>query len=131
MDNKTRAEKIVSRLVTERCSGDGDYTRLTDLITSQIDEAVREAVDEEYKTNQEHICCRCGQRKCYAEGFAAAREKAAGIAEADKMHGFHIAQQIRKMEAFAQPVDLKSSFEFIGKLNNAFGQAYEKRKDNK
>jgi hypothetical protein len=73
MDTKTRAEKIVG--MAEKYIN-RDRTLFTDFITSQLDEAVREA-----RAECDHEPCDVCIDKFNAQGFAAGREKAAGIAK--------------------------------------------------
>lgn len=68
MTNNKRAEKIVSYQAANHLSWD----KMQDLITSQLDEACEETFDTVSSENYENG---------YVKGFAAAREKAAGIAE--------------------------------------------------
>lgn len=93
MDNKTRAEKIVGFII----DFDGDLIDvvLRDFIISQLDEVVREAYTQGFYE---------GQKGLFQRGFAAVREKAAGIAENYFGKGVNafadtIAERIRKMEA--------------------------------
>lgn len=102
MDNSTKAEKIVN----EYFNGDnGKNTSLYEKILSQLDEAVREALES--KDKKAISCSHCSgtlqsfqakwYRGClcechagtyedaYAKGFADAREKAAGIADQHTM----------------------------------------------
>lgn len=101
MTNHERAEKIADTIIASMgkaisCS-DEDRDWLIEQITSQLDEAVREAFDDGYKTGY-------GDRheaveKIRAEGFASAKQQAAAIAD----HGYYnrayeIAERIRAME---------------------------------
>jgi hypothetical protein len=87
MDTKTRAEKILK--FRGSVEGSIDARKLyIEFITSQLDEAVREA---ENKLRSQILQLALAGREAellkitYAEGFASAREKAAGIAETARM----------------------------------------------
>lgn len=127
MDNKTRAEKIVRDWRTRAFSSVAEsHHCLISSITSQLDEVVREALERRDK--QAISCSHCSgtlqsfQAKWYRgclcechvgtyedafnEGFAAAREKAAGIVEEYRSDSIdwikreqEIADRIRAMEA--------------------------------
>lgn len=72
MDTKTRAEKIIGLMgISEDFY---EREKYIDRITSQLDESVREA-RESLKAEM------MPKTEVYQEGFAAAKEKAAGIAE--------------------------------------------------
>lgn len=109
MDTKTRAEKIkgiVYDLALLWCPEQHEVCpeadAIVDRIISQLDEAVREA------SHSEPDC-----KTCIAKGFAAAREKAGGVAENAKSDRIwtaetagiriatknEIAERIRAMEA--------------------------------
>lgn len=102
----SRAEKIANHLVVERCTGDGDFDKLSQWIAAQIEEAQREA----------HTCC-CNEQQampgepkgciCKREGFRVAKEKAIGIAKSCYHQGDfgtviksgeYVAQRIGEME---------------------------------
>lgn len=76
MDNSKRAEKIYG-IIAQWNIDQMDDDALMFQITSQLDEVVREAIAEEHTKLFE---CEC-RADDYGKGFAAAREKAAGIAE--------------------------------------------------
>lgn len=80
MDTKTRAEKILLKALGHKSVAWNEFGKeQLKFITSQLDEAVREARGERDKAFVGIVlrASREGKRK----GFAAAREKAAGIAE--------------------------------------------------
>lgn len=99
MTNQERSEKIVSYQAANHLSWD----KMQDLITSQLDEAQREARLFERTDGGMTINWKDG----FDKGFAAAREKAASIADDHLKVNFHndtsclcdrvIADQIRKM----------------------------------
>lgn len=81
MDTKTRAEKIVTKFNSEgACLSNTDETYLQELITTQLDEAVREAEALAYVQGQIDGTKR-EEIKWVDRGFTAAKEKAAGIAK--------------------------------------------------
>jgi hypothetical protein len=81
MNTKTRAEKIVEDLVDwdQECWAHGSITNTIEFIASQLDSAVQEALDRP-ALDQLANSIRYKQR-IYSDGFAAARDKAAEIAE--------------------------------------------------
>lgn len=72
MTNQERAEKISQKPFPQRWDSEG-FKQWVDFITSQFDEAVREAVDGLRLPDI--------MENCEAKGFSSAREKAAGIAD--------------------------------------------------
>lgn len=105
MTNQERAEKIGEWFKAHSFASEKEGL---DFITSQLDEAVREAresVLNEQKCNgcgcsHERCCCNpIREMKAREEGFATAKEKAAGIAdEYEGDHFLRIAERIRVME---------------------------------
>lgn len=77
MDTKERAEKIEQAFKY----GNPILKEMTMLafITSQLDEAVREAVNAATKAHADHVRWRC--KLCIQDGFTTARDKAAEIAK--------------------------------------------------
>ena len=96
MNNRERAEKIVRIFMGYEKSSDKSFY---DQVVVVLDEAVREAWGQD---DLDHF--RRVQKQGFREGFAAAREKAAGIAddeETDMGMGIpnKIAERIRAMSA--------------------------------
>jgi len=86
MDNKERAEKIVDdfpRLQNQFNEPiPENYAKAITLLAAQLDEAQREAIEvdrDRPELDRLADCVRYKQR-VYSEGFAAAQEKATGIA---------------------------------------------------
>lgn len=98
MDTKTRAEKITDFI--HQWEGwnaryhQPQFGRLVDFINSQLDEAVAEAVTDMSKSANILL------ESAHAEGFAAARDQAAGIVKEGSRHLYvdEIAERIRAME---------------------------------
>lgn len=95
MTTQERAEKILIAVEYGRRTWDDDYREeLKMLILSQLEEAVREAIENAYGASRIEF---------FNEGFAAAREKAAGIAfdmarilkdKPEEIYSLRIAEQI-------------------------------------
>lgn len=104
MTNHERAEKIANEIVLEsrqdRFSKATVWeTHLISFIASHLDDAMREAIKHHHFTEK---CCDACFDSGRDKGFAAARDKAAAIANnfiiADGDHGTEIAERIRAME---------------------------------
>lgn len=76
MTNQERAEKIVRFVIDAK-----DSKQAMDFVYSQLDEAVREAWGKDDLDHFERV-----QKQGFREGFASARERAAGIV-ADEGYG--------------------------------------------
>ncbi len=95
MDNRERAEKIIrdkkaSWVLTDdlKAINSFDWTQLIEILASQLDEAVREAIAE--------IHPGCDLAEGFKDGFAAAREKAAGIVKYSSIKDLdELAERIR------------------------------------
>lgn len=126
MTNAERAEKIANEIY--KCSHVMSCQNIEDLITSQLDKAVQEAELNILHTSRDYHRCEEDLKRAKAismadntcpeiytekikkearnEGFAIAREQAAGIAEScwnshkvnEPCHGYGIRDSIRAME---------------------------------
>ena len=91
MNARERAENIVLATRQDRYA---KATVLLDFIAAQISEAEREAIKEHFH-EMEHVW----HKESHDEGFHAAQEKAAGIAENLDIEDVNVvAERIRKME---------------------------------
>lgn len=88
MTNSERAEKIVTQFNSDGvCLSNTEEIHLQGLITSQLDEAVTEAIKESNKSQCDHG---------FSEGFASAKKKAAGIADLHSSQSFGYSKEIRE-----------------------------------
>lgn len=92
MTNQERADQIVNAMAQEIPVLTSNRKRLLHQeILLQLDEAVREAIEKELAERMENLRdakawdagCVEGQIKGFQRGFSAAREKAAGLADAE------------------------------------------------
>lgn len=100
MTNHERAEKIIAYMCPDTNIPAKDF----EFVTSQLDEAQREA-----ELRVKHTCCQWNlenEATARIEGFAAAKEKAAGIVQKEYWNvrseeseaEIRLADRIRKME---------------------------------
>lgn len=126
MDNKTRAEKIVNLILDNHINTVGESVDIEDGIASAraiLDEAVAEEFAMGALDQQRRCAKHCEQQR--QEGFASAREKAAGIvAKGDKYcnkrdcNYCDLAEQIRKISPLDSPVEEQES------MNPVTGEEY-------
>lgn len=98
LTNQERAEKMAAHIIgavgKATSASPADREWLENNLASQFDEAVLDAFDSKWKNEHK----RCLEIE-YGQGFASAREKAAGIAEfIEPLIGKEIAERIREMK---------------------------------